>query len=126
VTPAHVLKKLEVHNTLAQLKAIGQGMKVNVAPPAGFTKLLAAAAEPVASRGDVEVGAQMRVGVLRRRCRRPHQGVVGGDDRAGQASAAIHSPAFVDARVHRGPRCRIGDGRHVGNGAIRAADVLLP
>jgi len=31
VTPAHVLKKLEAHYTLAQLKAIGQGMKVNVA-----------------------------------------------------------------------------------------------
>jgi hypothetical protein len=39
VTPAHVLKKLEAHYTLARLNAIGQGMKVNVALPAGFTKI---------------------------------------------------------------------------------------
>jgi len=36
-----VLKKLEAHYTLAQLRAIEQGMKANVAPPAGFTKIAA-------------------------------------------------------------------------------------
>jgi hypothetical protein len=36
-----VLKKLEAHYTLAQLKAIEQGIEMKVAPPAGFTKIAA-------------------------------------------------------------------------------------
>jgi hypothetical protein len=34
-----VLRKLEAHYTLAQLRAIEQGMAAKVTPPAGFTKI---------------------------------------------------------------------------------------